>query len=873
MERKDHLKTYACIAFAMLMFNVSKACDSTAIIAHRGASGLAPENTLSAFQLAIDIGSDYLELDVRMSSDDSLMVIHDATVDATTDGTGTVSSKTYAQLRALDAGSWFGPAFIGEQIPTLREALSMAKNNGSKVCVEMKQTGIRTAVLNLIQDLNMIDDVIIFSFDLTELQMIKMTLPAVKVCFLDNSISQTEITNLNGINGEYVGCGDIPTIDDVEFARNLNVDFFAWTVNDPDDMQKLMSKGVAGIITDDPQEAKGLKTYMGIGNGGLMAYWDFDEGWGSSLYDSSGNGNDASTSGVSWSAGHSGFAGVFNGTTSFAAIPLSPSLDISGAAVSISAWLNLDVLPGALPGTFGPVFDSDEDAYILYLDQATSELRFKVKDNDGDAEKPGIPGSLLTTGDWFHVAGVYNGDEAMIYLNGVLVDYHVNTALDNLQTGQVPQFGQNGGFYFDGRIDEFKVFNRALSRDEVEQLHQSQALNCSVMANEVVELTSLGLYEDQDTTFCDSAQLDYSIADLPRISFEFDGVVDYVNLNGVVPDLSGNSHSFFGWFKTSNPTADERIFSINGPPSSNSNVCLFGIYNGLVDVYNGSYYSGSTLVNDGNWHFLGYSWDQATQQLQLWVDGVLDGNFTTDLTVSSTDLGSLGQEFDGLEVSNMYNGSMAELTVWKIPLSGPEITQLMLSPVATSDSNYSELVGYYNAISGCPWELKDRSGYANHGISCVILGHDHVVIPSFNNSDLTLSWSSDVLGTLSTSNSMSFMANESQVLVFAADNGYGTVYTDTTYITVNNCSGIASEDVESLSIYPNPTRDVVHISVETGRKGMIEVRSIQGETLKNTAVLSGTTTFDLTDLSNGVYIIIWKTEKSTCVNKLVKSSQ
>ena len=390
--------------------------------------------------------------------------------------------------------------------------------------------------------------------------------------------------------------------------------------------------------------------------------------------------------------------------------------------------------------------------------QATSELRFKVKDNDGDVEKPGIPGSLLTTGDWFHVAGVYNGDEAMIYLNGVLVDYHVNTALDDLQTGQVPQFGQNGGFYFDGRIDEFKVFNRALSRDEVEQLHQSQSLHCSIMANEVVELTGLGLSEDQDTTFCDSAQLNYSIGDLPRVSFEFDGVVDYVNLNEVVADLSGSSHSFFGWFRTSNPTADERIFSINGPPSSNSNVCLFGIYNGLVDVYNGSYYSGSTLINDGNWHFLGYSWDLATQQLQLWVDGVLDGNFTADLTVSSTDLGSLGQEFDGLEVSNMYKGSMAELTVWKTPLTGPEITQLMLNPVATSDSNYSELVGYYNVVSGCPWELKDQSGYANDGISCVRVSHDHVVIPSFNNSDLTLSWSSDVLGSLSTSNSLSFMA-------------------------------------------------------------------------------------------------------------------
>jgi len=871
MERKSHIKSFACIGLACLMFNVSHACDSTAIIAHRGASSLAPQNTLSAFQLAIDVGADYLELDVRMSSDDSLMVIHDATVDATTDGSGTVNSKTYAQLRALDAGSWFGPGFIGEQIPTLHEALSMAKNNGSKVCVEIKQTGIQTAVLDLIQDLSMTDDVIIFSFDLVELQMIKMTLPAIKVCFLDNSISQTEITNLDGINGEYVGCGDIPTLDDVEFARDLNVGFFAWTVNDPDDMHKLMSKGIAGIITDDPQEAKGLKTYMGIGNGGLMAYWDFDEGWGSSLYDSSGNVNNAATSGVSWSTGYSGFAGVFNGASSFATIPLSPSLDISGAAVSISAWLNLDVLPGAIPGTFGPVFDSDEDAYILYLDQATSELRFKVKDNDGDAEKPGIPGSLLTTGNWFHVAGVYNGDEAMIYLNGVLVDYHVNLALDDLQTGQVPQFGQNGGFYFDGRIDEFKIFNRALSRDEVEQIHQSQSLNCSVAANEVVELTSLGLFDVQDTTFCDSAQLDYSIGDLPRISFEFDGVVDYVNLNDVVPDLSGNSHSFFGWFRTSNPTSDERIFSINGPPSSNSNVCLFGIYNGLVDVYNGSYYSGSTLINDGNWHFLGYSWDQATQQLQLWVDGVLDGNFTADLSVTSTDLASLGQEFDGLEVSNMYKGSMAELTVWKTPLSGPEITQLMLNPVAPSDSNYLELVGNYNVISGCPWELKDRSAYDNNGIFCMSLYHDHVVIPSFNNSDLTLSWNSDALGLLSSSNSLSFMANESQTLVFTADNGNGTVYTDTTHITVNNCSGVGSEDVESLSIYPNPTRGVVHISIETGGNGIIEIRSIQGETLKNTAVRSGITTFDLTDLSTGVYILIWKTEKSTISKKLVKS--
>ena len=93
------------ILIACLVCQPVSACDSTLIIAHRGASGIAPQNTLAAFQLAIDIGADYLELDVRKSSDDSLMVIHDATVNATTNGSGFVNSKTYTELRALDAAS------------------------------------------------------------------------------------------------------------------------------------------------------------------------------------------------------------------------------------------------------------------------------------------------------------------------------------------------------------------------------------------------------------------------------------------------------------------------------------------------------------------------------------------------------------------------------------------------------------------------------------------------------------------------------------------------------------------------------------------------------------------------------------------------
>ena len=872
MKRSKYVLTVLLIVFANLRAHDAPACDSTLVIAHRGASNQAPENTLSAFQLAIDVGADFIEMDIRMSSDDSLMVIHDATVDATTDGTGLVSSKTFAELRSLDAGSWFSPAFIGEQIPTLYEALSLAKTHGVKACVELKQSGIHPQALGVIQDLNMVEDVIVFSFDFSELQTIKMMLPSIKVCFLDNSISQTEITNLAGINGEYVGCGDIPTIEEVEFGRNLNVEFFAWTVNDPDDMQKLMSKGVAGIITDDPHEVKGLKTYMGIGNGGLMAYWDFDEGSGGQLYDGSGNGNDAMASGVSWASGFVGLGGVFNGVSSFASIPLSPSLDISGPAVSISAWLNLDVLPSGISTAFGPVFDSDEDAYILYLDQANSELRFKVTDDDGDTERPGISESLLFTGSWIHVVGVYNGDEAMIYLNGELADYHVNTSLDNLQTGQVPQFGQNGGNFFDGTIDEFKIYNRALSRAEVMQMYQSLSLECSAVTNDIVHLPDLGLPIAEDTTVCDSTLLSFQVDEIPRLSFVFDGVVDYVNLNSVVPDISGGSHSFFGWFKTLNPTGDERIFSINGSPFSNSNVCLFGIYNGYLDVYNGSYHSGSTLVNDGNWHFLGYTWNQPTQQLQLWVDGVLDGNFTADLSVSSTDLASLGQEFDGLEVGNLFSGSMAELMIWKTAIAGPEIAQIMLNPVLSSDPDFPNLVGYYNRTSACGWELRDKSSFANHGISCGMIAYEYVLIPSFNSSDFALSWTSDIGGFLSGTNQVDFYASGgNQNLLFTADNGNGMMYADTIAIDVNGCTGLNSPlSRNNLNIYPNPTEGLVFIQDDKMEGGKLIISSASGSCIAEVNLSPGQeVAFDLSEFSPGMYLLSYNSLNSNWFSKLI----
>ena len=94
-------------------------------IAHRGASGYAPENTLAAFDKAVEMQADYIEIDVQLSKDDLPVVIHDDTLDRTTNGTGNISAYTLQELKSLDAGSWFDKKYAGEKIPSLNEVLEM----------------------------------------------------------------------------------------------------------------------------------------------------------------------------------------------------------------------------------------------------------------------------------------------------------------------------------------------------------------------------------------------------------------------------------------------------------------------------------------------------------------------------------------------------------------------------------------------------------------------------------------------------------------------------------------------------------------------------------------------------------------------------
>jgi glycerophosphoryl diester phosphodiesterase len=145
---------------------------------HRGASAAAPENTYAAFQAAIDEGGVYTETDVRLSSDGQLVLVHDPTLDRTTDGHGPVANLTFAELRTLDAGSWFGPGFGGQRIPAFTEFLGWIESKAPfGAAIEIKASGIGGRVAELVAASSARERLAIYAFDADEIRAAKAARP------------------------------------------------------------------------------------------------------------------------------------------------------------------------------------------------------------------------------------------------------------------------------------------------------------------------------------------------------------------------------------------------------------------------------------------------------------------------------------------------------------------------------------------------------------------------------------------------------------------------------------------------------------------------------------------------------------------------
>lgn len=228
------------------------------VIGHRGAKAYAPMNTLPAFELAADQGAHGIELDVHRSADGYPVIMHDFTVDGTTDGSGDVRSLTLAQLKALDAGSYFADAFKGVQVLTLDEVFEAV---GRRVFVnveiksESKETdGVEQVIADCIKRHNMTQRVLVSSFNPLALQRFRAILPHVPIGYLVMPHYMTQYASVMATipyeaYHPYHEMLDEQMVSNEHAAgRRIN----AWTVNDPARAVELVALGVDGIVTDNP---------------------------------------------------------------------------------------------------------------------------------------------------------------------------------------------------------------------------------------------------------------------------------------------------------------------------------------------------------------------------------------------------------------------------------------------------------------------------------------------------------------------------------------------------------------------------------------------------------------------------------------------
>ncbi len=239
------------------------------IIAHRGFSSRAPENTMAAFERAIHFGVDGLEFDVHLTRDGVPVICHDEAVDRTTDGQGLIKDFPYEELRRLDAGSWYGPEFRGERIPALIELLDRIKQTGLLINIELKTNifiypGIEEQVIGMLRDLAMVEQCLISSFNHYTLARTFKIMPQLRIGALyEADLYQpwryAKTFNANALHPEHYSVN--PAM--VAAAHQAGLAVNPWTVDQPEDIRRVSAAGVDAIITNCPDVVKSVLNRTG----------------------------------------------------------------------------------------------------------------------------------------------------------------------------------------------------------------------------------------------------------------------------------------------------------------------------------------------------------------------------------------------------------------------------------------------------------------------------------------------------------------------------------------------------------------------------------------------------------------------------------
>jgi len=230
------------------------------VIAHRGASGHAPENTLAAFERAVQLGAGFIETDVHLTRDARFVTIHDSTLERTTNGSGAVHDLTLAQLRELDAGKWFDREFMDEKIPTLEEVLDFSRRNDVVFYLEIKYDaawGMHHALVAALQNAQSTARTVVISFDPRTLLALHKLDPSLMLGLLVEEDAPDPVKTAAEVGARQLcPAASLVTSGFVKKIHDSGLHVATWTVNSAEEMRAMISAGVDGIMTDFPDRLR-----------------------------------------------------------------------------------------------------------------------------------------------------------------------------------------------------------------------------------------------------------------------------------------------------------------------------------------------------------------------------------------------------------------------------------------------------------------------------------------------------------------------------------------------------------------------------------------------------------------------------------------
>ena len=235
------------------------------IIAHRGASGYAPENTMAAFEKALEMAAEGIELDVHLTADGEIVVIHDHTIDRTSDGKGVVGALTLEEIRKYDFGAWFDPKFKGQRIPTLGEVFELLEDWDGLLNIEVKSgpilyPGIEEKLVDMVKSWNFRGRIIFSSFNHYSLRDIKALDPSMEIGLLYMAglvepWKYAKDLNAQALHPLYYNV--VPEL--VAGCKENGIKLNPFTIDEEKEMEMIMRAGVDGIITDYPDRALNVR--------------------------------------------------------------------------------------------------------------------------------------------------------------------------------------------------------------------------------------------------------------------------------------------------------------------------------------------------------------------------------------------------------------------------------------------------------------------------------------------------------------------------------------------------------------------------------------------------------------------------------------